>query len=395
MRKLNSEKHKTLVCTSFYAPEKGAAPHRITAMSENLFGSVTVITPLPNYPTGRIFKNQMKWIFKKEKLNDVSVIRYWCLPSISNSSLLRMFSMIATSSFAFLTICRHLLLNRDYNVVIVQTPPLTSAFAYVSAARLFRLKVVLNVSDVWPSTAVDLGVIKKGSSSWKLLTFFENYIYHHSTAFIGQSQETVDYLNGKREIPSLLFRNLSPIENDSFFPKTGKIRIIYAGLLGIAQDVLAICKNVDFEALNMELHIYGDGSQKNEILKLDKIGVVCHDPVSKMEIQRIMTNYDFSLVPLRTYIFGAFPSKITAAIASAIPVLFLGEGEGARVVREMNIGISLGFDEYESLSKYLLSYSENREESARNFYNNLRKAQLKSFDMAKNNQNLINFLRKL
>ena len=101
------------------------------------------------------------------------------------------------------------------------------------------------------------------------------------------------------------------------------------------------------------------------------------------------------MIPLRTYIFGAFPSKITAAVASAIPVLFLGEGEGAKLVSELNIGISLKFDEFDSLSEYLISYSENREEAARNFYNNLSEAQLKSFDIAKNNQNLINFLRRL
>ncbi len=178
--------------------------------------------------------------------------------------------MIVTSAFAFLTMCRHLLLNRDYNVVIVQTPPLTSAFAYVSAARMFGLKVALNVSDVWPSTAVDLGAMKKGSLSWKLFTFFENYIYQHSIAFMGQSQETIDYLKGKKIFPPFSFRNLSPIENDSFFQKTGKTRIIYAGLLGIAQDVLAICKNVNFEALNTELHIYGDGNQKMKFYNLIK-----------------------------------------------------------------------------------------------------------------------------
>lgn len=395
MRKLNSEKHKTLICTSFYTPEKGAAPHRVTTMSETLFGSVTVITPLPNYPTGRIFKNQLKWIFKKEKVNDVSVIRYLCLPSNSNSSLLRMLSMIATSVFAFLTMCRHLLLNRDYNVIIVQTPPLTSAFAYVSASRLFGLRVTLNVSDVWPSTAVDLGAMKKGSLSWKLFTYFEKYVYKHSIAFIGQSQETIDYLNDKREIPSLLFRNLTPIENDSFYPKKGKVRIIYAGLLGMAQDVLAICKNVAFEGLNTELHIYGDGNQKNEILKLDKKGVVYHEPVSKNEIQRLMTDYDFSLIPLRTYIFGAFPSKITAAVASATPILFLGEGEGARVVSQLNIGKSFKFGEFDSLSKFLTSYSEDREAAARIFYDSIIEAQQKSFDLEQNNEDLINFLEKL
>ena len=73
MQRLKLEKHKTLICTSFYTPEKGAAPHRVTTMSENLSGSVTVITPLPNYPTGRIFKNQLKWIFKKEKEPNTSL----------------------------------------------------------------------------------------------------------------------------------------------------------------------------------------------------------------------------------------------------------------------------------------------------------------------------------
>jgi len=395
MQRLKLEKHKTLICTSFYSPENGAAPHRITTMSETLTGDVNVITPLPNYPTGKIFKNQLKWIFKKEMVNGVSVIRYLCLPSNSNLSALRMLSMMATSVMAFLTMCRHLLFNRDYRVVIVQTPPLTSAFAYVSAARLFGLKVTLNVSDVWPSTAVDLGAMKKGSLSWKLFIYFEKFIYKHSVAFIGQSHETIDYLKAKRQIPTILYRNLTPIENDTFVSKYGKVRIIYAGLLGTAQDVLEVCKNIDFDALNTELHIYGDGNQKNEIIKLNKKGVFYHEPVSKNEIQRMMADYDFSLIPLRTYIFGAFPSKITAAVASGIPILFLGEGEGARIVSELNIGKSFKFDEFDSLSKYLNSYFENREEASMHFNKCIIEAQQKSFDLVKNNQKLLNFLNRI
>jgi hypothetical protein len=392
---LSSEKLKTLICSSSYRPEKGAAPHRVTFMAENLAGEVTVITPLPNYPTGRIFKNQLKWIFKKEVINGVSIIRYWCLPSNSSSTLLRTLSMVTTAIMAFLTICRHLFLNRGYNTILVQTPPLPSAFAYVCAAKLFGLRVTLNVSDIWPSTAVDLGAMKKGSLSWKLFAYFENFIYDYSIAFIGQSQETVDYLKSRKEIPTLLFRNLTQKENESFFLRDGKVRIIYAGLLGIAQDVLTICKNVDFEALNAEFHIYGDGNQKNEILKLNKNSVICHEPVSKNEIQRLMTSFDFSMIPLKTYIFGAFPSKIAAAVASAIPILFLGEGEGARVISELNIGKSFKFDDFNSLSSYLISYSENREAAARNFYKSIHEAQLKSFSIIENNNNLIEFLEHL
>ena len=89
-----------------------------------------------------------------------------------------------------------------------------------------------------------------------------------------------------------------------------------------------------------------------------------------------MASFDFSLIPLRTYIFGAFPSKITAAVASAIPVLFLGEGEGAKVVSELNIGKSWKFDEFDPYQNILFAILENREEAARNFYNNLSEAQL-------------------
>ena len=389
----NSEKHKILICTSFYFPEKGAAPHRITSMAETLLGDVTVITPLANYPTGRISKGQLKWLFKKENVNGVSIVRYWCIPSNANSSVLRLLSMVVTSAMAFLTMFRHLLFNRQYSTIIVQTPPLTSAYAYVSVARLFGLKVILNVSDIWPSTAVDLKFIKQGSLSWKLFTYIENYIYKYSNAFIVQSEETKEYLKSKSDIPSLLFRNLTEIVNESFISKNGKIKIIYAGLLGIAQDILSICQHMDFEALETELHIYGEGNQKEEIKKLHKPGVIYHEPVSKSEIQQLMSVYDFSLVSLRTYIFGAFPSKITASVASAVPVIFLGEGEGASLVSQLKIGKAFHFDDFESLSSYLKSYSKNREEAGLSFYYNLIKAQKESFNLNKNNDKLIKFLR--
>ena len=191
----------------------------------------------------------------------------------------------------------------------------------------------------------------------------------------------------------MLFRNLTKTENESYNRKIGKIRIVYAGLLGIAQDVLAICEHLDFESLNTELHIFGAGNQKDRIIRLNKPGVIYHDPVSKEEIQQLMSIYDFSLVPLRNYIFGAFPSKITAAVASAIPILFLGEGEGASIVNQLKIGKTFRFDDFNSLSSYLKSYSENREEAGLNYYHNLIKAQNESFNLIKNNNKLIEFLK--
>ena len=43
------------------------------------------------------------------------------------------------------------------------------------------------------------------------------------------------------------------------------MRIVYAGLLGVAQDILGIIKNVDFKGLGIEFHLYGGGNQAKEI----------------------------------------------------------------------------------------------------------------------------------
>ena len=58
-----------LIITSYFPPEIGAASNRIFHLAEGLQQQgfiVSVITPLPNYPTGKIFKEY------KGKFNDLS-----------------------------------------------------------------------------------------------------------------------------------------------------------------------------------------------------------------------------------------------------------------------------------------------------------------------------------
>jgi len=63
------EKNKEiLIVTNYFPPEKGAAANRIFSMvkgfSENEY-TVTVVCPLPNYPQGKIYKNDKGKIYKR------------------------------------------------------------------------------------------------------------------------------------------------------------------------------------------------------------------------------------------------------------------------------------------------------------------------------------------
>lgn len=367
----------------------------MTTMAASLRAEVTVITPLANYPTGKFFSGQFQKILRTETSQGVRIKRYWMMPTNSNSAIVRMICMVVTSLAAYLTTVKHLLFNPHYDKIIIQTPPLTSAFAYQLAVLPFKRHCVLNVSDIWPSTAVDLGAMSEGSTSWKAFKYMEVFLYKKANSLIAQSKETSHYLESYSDRPQLLFRNLTPTLSNPRKIETGKVKIIYAGLLGIAQDVATICKAVDWDSFNAELHVYGDGNQKEIIANLCLPGVHYHSPIPKSEIQKLMSQFDFSLVPLKTYIFGAFPSKITAAVASSVPILFVGQGEGASTVESLNIGKAFDFEELSDLEKYLEHYNDNRESECEAFQTHLIHAQNHVFNVEANNNSLNDFVLNL
>lgn len=72
---------------------------------------------------------------------------------------------------------------------------------------------------------------------------------------------------------SLLYRNFPDFEppkiEASNKMNSSKIKIVYAGLLGVAQGVLKLCENLDFS--NIEFHIYG--SVPSKIFEYSRLGL--------------------------------------------------------------------------------------------------------------------------
>src|SRR5690606_36845080 len=137
--------------------------------------------------------------------------------------------------------------------------------------------------------------------------------------------------------------------------QTRKIRIVYAGLLGVAQNVLEVSRNIDFRQIGVEFHVYGSGPQKNAIegfiSKHPDRGVFYHGTLSRKDIPDVLMGYDATIIPLTRHIYGALPSKIYESMAAGLPIFFSGEGEGAHIVVNNRIrwtnrpGVWLGLKE--------------------------------------------------
>ena len=319
------------------------------------------MTCLPNYPKGKFFDGYKHCFSKREEINGVTVFRYWTYATISKNPLLRLLGMLLFSLNIWLFALK-VRRVRSYDRVIIQTPPLMVGFSAVLLFRyLYRRKTILNISDLWPLSAVELGALKRGSLYYQVLAAMERFIYHHATACQGQSQEILDHVKSFGfDRPLFLYRNLQPCMpeiNDSVNTDRTCLKLVYAGLLGVAQDILGMIEHVNFKELGAELHIYGGGNQASAIetyIKTHACGVVFHGYKPKDEISSILSSFHASIVPLVVSIKGAVPSKIFDLLPHGTPILFCGGGEGEKIVTSHGFGLVSKPGDYKMLKDNIL-----------------------------------------
>lgn len=355
---------KILVISFYYPPEMGAAPSRISNMVEGLLkegAQVEVLTCLPNYPIGQIFEGYRHCLKRCETINGVKIYRYWTYSSISKKPLARLASMLVFSLALWLFGLK-ISTVKSYDQIIIQSPPLMVGFsAMLLFACIYRKTTLLNISDLWPTSAVELGSIKKDSFYYKTLAMMERFVYRHASVYQGQSQEIIDHVEAFGFAkPHFLYRNLQPshlVGGQQPSADRTCLRLVYAGLLGVAQDILGMIEHVDFKQLGAELHIYGGGNQAEAIeayVKTHDCGVYCHGYKSKDEITRLLSSYHGSIVPLAVAIKGAVPSKIFDLLPHGTPVLFSGGGEGEQIINNYGFGFVSPPGNYEALKQNII-----------------------------------------
>lgn len=346
-----------LIITSYYPPETGAASNRIFHLSEGLQKhnfKVSVITPLPNYPTGKIF-DDYKGIFSQTSTeNNITIHRLWIYANNSKNKLLRLFAML---SYSF-SLVWFFIWNKIPEKVIIQSPPLLVAFTCIFFLRSKNRKLILNVSDLWPIAGLELGALKN-NFSYRILEKIERFNYKKADFILGQSEEILTHIKSifpKKE--TFLYRNYPNFEAPEInINKTSekKIKMVYAGLLGIAQGVFKLCENLNYN--NIEFHIYGAGAEQklieSFIIENPSLPIIYHGEISRALLHKELLKYDITIVPLLNRIYGSVPSKIFEYARLGLPMLYFGGGEGVTIVEKHNLGWVAKVSDYNTLNNVI------------------------------------------
>jgi glycosyltransferase involved in cell wall biosynthesis len=370
---------RILILTQYYPPETGAPQNRLSDLARRLkeFGhTVTILTALPNYPRGEIFEAYRGHIIVEENLGGITVIRTWIYATQSKSFVPRLLNYF---SFVISSVALGWWRIGSQEVVVVESPPLFLGISGFLLSVFKNARLVLNISDLWPDSAVSMGILKN-----KLLVGLsrrlEEFLYRHSCLITGQTRGIVENIRSRmRNKKVALITNGVDVDafavasqvnqRDSIRREFGlgvKHVIGYAGLHGLAQGLetvvqaarlLAHCENLLFV-------FFGDGPEKKKLMELaQQLGldnVSFFPPEDTKRMPAIIGSFDIALVPLRRLdLFkGALPSKIFEAMAAAVPIIVTIDGEARELVEKAQAGIAVNAEDPEALANAILQLDD-------------------------------------
>ncbi len=353
-----NKKLKILFLTQYCPPEVGAPQNRIFEFAKGLkrLGhEVTILTALPSYPKGQIFEGYRDKKLVIEEMDGIRIVRTNIYATKSKDFMKRLRNYFSFTLSSVFQGAKHI---EDQDVVITESPPLFLGWSGYKIAKKKHAKFVFNISDLWPESAVKLGVLHN-KLLIKMSTWLEEKSYKRAALVTGQTKGIVNnivergFSEDKVKLitngvdTSLFSRNNRDEKYREEIGVGDKFAVCYAGIHGLAQGLEVVIKAAELlkEEKEIQFMFYGDGPEKNMLMDMVKekgLSNVTFMPVQmKKDMPRVIGSMDATVVPLKKLdLFkGALPSKMFEALASELPIILAVEGEAANLINEAKAGI--------------------------------------------------------
>jgi hypothetical protein len=176
-----------VLLTQYYPPEIGAPQTRLSELADTFCSARTFCDRVDGdakLPTGKISPGY-GGVWQREQRDGVNVIRTFIYPTQKADFLRRLtnyFSFVLSSG-----LLGSVLLGRA-DFLLVESPPLFLGLSGVWLSRLKRARLIFNVSDLWPQSAVELGMLRPGSLAFRVSAWLEAFCYRNAWLVSGQSK---------------------------------------------------------------------------------------------------------------------------------------------------------------------------------------------------------------
>ncbi|MCK5633390.1 glycosyltransferase family 4 protein [bacterium] len=362
-----------LLITDCYPPEIRSISDLTQELAEEFTDrghNITVVTSWPRYNLTIKAKQTDFDTFSIE--NNINVIRVKTPPHHKVNFIIRGISQLMLPYLFFKKLKKF---NRQkIDAVIVYSPPLPLVMLGIKIKKIHNAKFLLNVQDIFPQNAIDLGIMKN-KLIIKFFEWMENKAYEGAVKITSHTKHSREFLIEKKHIPStkitvvpnwIDISNFKDIKARGIFrEKYGlkdKFIFLFGGIIGPSQNldfIIHVAKKI-VDIPDLCFLLVGDGTEKKRLQKLveeyDLQNVIFQPFISKEEYPFLVKEVDVGLACLnmknRTPVI---PGKILGFMASSIPVVaFLNkENDAHELIKEAQSGYSSLSDDPEKGTKLI------------------------------------------
>ena len=352
-----------------YPPEIGGAPHLIHELALSLQDrghDVTVITNFPSYNLEVVPSQYLHGFWMKEVLDGIFVRRIR-IPSLPRTSkIFRGFQHFIYG----LWLSVFSLFTPKADIELVFSPPLPLPWLICWIGRLRRIPVVVNIQDLFPRQAVELGMLANPTLI-QLFEAMERQIYRLAakvTVHSPGNKEHIVQQGGLPENVHVVYNwvdtdRIRPGKRDNDFAKKHGLEncfvVSYAGTMGWAQDmetIITSAAKLKTEP-NIQFLLVGDGVEKEKAVgRSIELGLenILWLPIQPWIVYpQVLAASDISLINLHPELrTPVVPSKLLSIMASARPVVasLPIESDARRIVADARCGICVDAGDGEALA---------------------------------------------
>jgi colanic acid biosynthesis glycosyl transferase WcaI len=347
----------------------GVIASRLVEELGGLGHHVDVVSSLPWYEHHAVLPQWRGKIVRREKTEWGSVTRVHPFPTGDKLSIPK--RAVGFAAFCVLDAAVAAAGSR-VDVAFAMTPPLPMAATGWFAALARRAPLVLNVQDVFPDVAVELGLLR-GRRVIAAASALERWSYGRCAAVTVLSADVRANLAAKMRQPDRVHVIPNFVDVDAVRPGpqensyraeyglSGKTVVMYAGNVGMSQslDLVVHAARSTADRDDIVYVINGGGSMLPE-LEAEAAGLANIRFVPMQPIERlpdVLAAADVHVVPLKAGLSrSSVPSKTYSIMAAGRPVLAsVDDGsEVQRIVEAAGAGIAVGPDDPDAFVTALL-----------------------------------------
>ncbi len=354
--------------SQWYHPENVGVACWVPEQLERMGWDVTVLTGVPNYPTGVVPEGYRADRASREMIGPIEVRRTPLYPSHDGRALGRMLNI---SSWALSSTLYGIGDIRRAGLAVVYSSPVTANLAPMVARLLFRTPYVTMIQDLWPDSVFASGFLTSGPLyriANAVMGAFAKLSYRlssHVTVLSPSMKQVLVDRGVPPEKISLVYNWVdeslfgAPVEPDPSL--RGDLGLgesdfiaLYAGAHGTAQGLGVLVEAMAQIGADERIHMVtlGDGIDSERLRGLaeelgvtDRLHFLGRRPMAAMP--GLLAAADLQLVCLTdTPLFRVnMPSKVPSLLAAGHPVLVVAAGDPADVVTGAGAGFAASPDD--------------------------------------------------